>query len=141
LYGFIMELEQQLSVLSFGVLALTSSIFGVNFVGKGNDLLGVVWLVVALSGASIVVYALGDVDAAYGVAYFCDAFLRGCGGPAIMIPGLMAVMHGYRPVVLPCLLRLAAGAGARVSSCARRRTRPACTAAFNADIGKCRAPT
>lgn len=93
-----MELEQQLSVLSFGVLAPTSSVFGVKFVGKGNYLLGVVWLVVALSGASIVVYALGDVDAAYSVAYFCDAFLRGCGGPAIMILGLTAVTHGYRPL-------------------------------------------
>jgi hypothetical protein len=50
-----MELEQQLSVLSFGVLVLRSSVFGVKFVGKGNYLLGVVWLLVALSGASIVV--------------------------------------------------------------------------------------
>jgi hypothetical protein len=93
-----MELEQQLFVLPFGVLALTSSIFGVKFVGKSDYLPGVVWLVVALAGASIVVYALGDVDAAYSVAYFCDAFLRGRGGPAIMIPGLMAVTHGYRPL-------------------------------------------
>jgi hypothetical protein len=93
-----MELEQQLFVLSFGVLALTSSIFGVKFLVKGNYLLGAEWLVIALSGSSIVVYALGDVDAAYRVAYFCDAFLRGCGGPAIMIVGLMAVTHDYRPL-------------------------------------------
>lgn len=93
-----MELEQQLFVLSFGVLALTSSIFGVKFLVKGNYLLGAEWLVIALSGASIVVYALGDVDAAYSVAYFCDAFLRGCGGPAIMVLGLMAVTHDYRPL-------------------------------------------
>lgn len=93
-----MEIEQQLFVLSFGVLALTSAIFGVKFLVKGNYLLGAEWFVIALSGASIVVYALGDVDAAYGVAYFCDAFLRGCGGPAIMILGLMAVTHDYRPL-------------------------------------------
>jgi hypothetical protein len=38
------------------------------------------------------------MDAAYRGAYFCDAFLRGCGGPAIMILGLMAVTHGCRPL-------------------------------------------
>ncbi|NIA52272.1 hypothetical protein HAV22_01205 [Massilia sp. TW-1] len=51
-----------------------------------------------IGGASIVVYALGDADAAWSVAYFCDAFLRGCGGPAIMVLGPMAVTHGYGPL-------------------------------------------
>jgi len=93
-----MEIEQYLFVLSFGVLALTSSIFGIKFVLKGNYLLGAEWLVIAFSSISIVVYALGDVDAAYSAAGFCDAFLRGCGGPGIMILGLMAVTHDYKPL-------------------------------------------
>jgi hypothetical protein len=106
-----MEIEQQLFVVSFGVLAATSSIYGMKFLGKGNYLLGIEWLVVAVSGTSIVVFALGDVDAAYRVAYFCDAFARGCGGPVITILGLMAVTHGYRPLL--CFdLYLFGGAGA-----------------------------
>ncbi|WP_075795770.1 hypothetical protein [Massilia putida] len=106
-----MEIEQQLFVLSIGVLVVTASIYGMKFLGKGNYLLGIEWLVIALSGASIVVFALGDVDAAYHVAYFCDAFSRGCGGPLITILGLMAVTHGYRP--LPCFdLYLFGGAAA-----------------------------
>jgi len=93
-----MEIEQQLFFLSFGVLAATSSIFGLKFFMKGNHLLGAEWLLIAVSAASILVYALGSVDAAYDVAYFCDAFLRGCGGPPIMILGLMAVTHDYKPL-------------------------------------------
>jgi len=93
-----MEIDQQLFFLSFGVLAATSSIFGLKFFRKGNHLLGAEWLLIALSTASILVYALGSVDAAYDVAYLCDAFLRGCGGPPIMILGLMAVTHEYKPL-------------------------------------------
>ena len=95
---FGMEIEQNLFVLSIGLLVLTSSVYGMKFLVRGNYLLGIEWLVIALSGASIVVFALGSVDQAYSVAYFCDAFLRGCGGPVIMILGLMVVTHDYRPL-------------------------------------------
>lgn len=92
-----MEIQQYLFILSVGVLAMTSSTFGIAFLVKGNCLLGVEWLVIAFSSASILVYALGDVDAAYTAACFCDALLRGC-GPVIMILGLMAVTHDYNPL-------------------------------------------
>ena len=94
-----METEHYLFVASSAILAATTSIYGMKFLGKGNYLLGIEWLVVALSGAAILVFALGDVDAGYRVAYFCDAFSRGCGGPVVMILGLMAVTHDYRPVL------------------------------------------
>lgn len=93
-----MEIEHRLFVVSIAILATTASVYGIKFLGKGNYLLGVEWLVIALSGASILVFVLGDVDAGYRIAYFCDAFSRGCGGPVITILGLMAVTHGYRPV-------------------------------------------
>jgi hypothetical protein len=94
-----MDIEQQSFILSTTILVATSSVYGRKFLGKGNYLLGAGWLVIAASGAGIVVYALGDLDGAYRVAYFCDAFSRGC-GPLITILGLMAVTHGYR--TLPC---------------------------------------
>jgi hypothetical protein len=93
-----METVHQLFVASIAILAATASIYGMKFLGKGNYLLGIEWLVIALSGAGILVFALGDVEAGYRVAYFCDAFSSGCGGPAVTILGLMAVTHGYRPL-------------------------------------------
>ena len=60
-----MEIEHRLFILSIAILAATASVYGAKFLGKGNYLLGVEWLVVALSGAGILVFALGGVDAAY----------------------------------------------------------------------------
>lgn len=106
-----METEHYLFLLSMSALAAVTFVYGMKFLAKGNLLLGVHWLVVACAGASIVVFALGDVDAAYRIAYFCDAFARGCGGPVVMTMGLMVVTHRYEP--LPCFdLYLLAGTAA-----------------------------
>jgi hypothetical protein len=122
-----MEIEQQLFFLSFGVLVATSSIFGLKFFMKGNHLLGAEWLLITVAATSILVYALGSVDAAYDVAYFCDAFLRGCGGPAIMILGLMAVTHDFKPLPYVDLYLFggaAAGTAALVEADAAARFSP-----------------
>jgi hypothetical protein len=106
-----METEHYLFLLSMSVLAVLTCVYGTKFLAKGNLLLGVQWLVVACAGASIVVFALGDVDAAYRIAYFCDAFTRGCGGPVVMTLGLMVATHRYEP--LPCFdVYLLAGSAA-----------------------------
>jgi hypothetical protein len=123
-----MEIEHQLFILSIALLAATASVYGMKFLGKGNYLLGVEWLVVALSGASILVFALGGVDAGYRIAYFCDAFARGCGGPVVIILGLMAVTHGYRPLLwfdLYLFAGAAAGTAALVEADAAAALRPA----------------
>lgn len=106
-----METEHYLFILSMSILAATGTIYGMKFFARGNHLLGVQWLVVGCAGTSIVIFALGDVDAAYRIAYFCDAFTRGCGGPVITTLGLMMVTHRYKP--FPCFdLYLFAGAAA-----------------------------
>ncbi|MFL6634182.1 MAG: hypothetical protein ACJ8HJ_17905 [Massilia sp.] len=123
-----MEIEHRLFILSIAVLAATASVYGMKFLGKGNYLLGVEWLVVALSAASILVFALGGVDAGFRIAYFCDAFARGCGGPVVIILGLMAVTHGYRPLAwfnFYLFASAAAGTAALVAADAAGTLRPA----------------
>jgi hypothetical protein len=123
-----METEHHLFILSITILVATASVYGMKFLGKGNYLLGVEWLVIALSGASILVFALGGVDGGYRIAYYCDAFARGCGGPVVIILGLMAVTHGYRPLPwfdLYLFAGAAAGTAALVTADAAAALRPA----------------
>jgi hypothetical protein len=123
-----METEHHLFVASIAMLAATAAIYGVKFFGKGNYLLGIEWLVIAVSGAGILVFALGDVEAGYRIAYFCDAFSRGCGGPVVTILGLMAVTHGYKPLPwfdIYLFAGAAAGTAALVEADAAAPLRPA----------------
>ncbi|CAL9593254.1 transporter [Streptomyces sp. enrichment culture] len=91
--------------------------FGWQFIRRyGNYLLGLEWMIVATSGSNFLLWALlgGDDDSAlYTVAYFFDAFSRSVGITLILVMGLMAVTHRYKPpvVVDVAVFALAAGAG------------------------------
>lgn len=110
-----MKLEHYLFFLSTSILVLTSGIYGVKFLKKRNYLLGVEWLIVTFSATNFLVFALGEIQGAYTVSFFCDAFSRAFGIPVITTLGLMAVTHGYRPQVrVDVLLFAAAIAGTAV---------------------------
>lgn len=92
-----MRIEDLIFLASTIVLVLASGIYGVKFLGRRNYLLGFEWLIVTFSATNFLVFALVEVQAAYSVSYFCDAFSRAFGIPVITTLGLMAVTHGYRP--------------------------------------------
>lgn len=75
--------------------------FGSKFIRDyGNYLLGLEWLVVGTSATNFMVWSLlgGDKHSIfYDVAYFFDAFSRSVGITLILILGLMAVTHRYKP--------------------------------------------
>lgn len=77
--------------------------FGWHFIRRyGNCLLGLEWMVVATSGSNFLLWSLlgGDEGSVlYDVAYFFDAFSRSVGITLILVMGLMAVTHRYRPTV------------------------------------------
>jgi hypothetical protein len=66
----------------------------------GNYLLGLEWIVVATSGTNFLVYGLlglSQTSLSFHVAIFFDAFSRSVGITVILVLGLMAVTHGYKP--------------------------------------------
>jgi hypothetical protein len=77
--------------------------FGLRFIRQyGNYLLGLEWMVVGTSGTNFLLWALlgGNEDSVlYDVAYFFDAFSRSVGITLILVLGLMAVTHRYKPSV------------------------------------------
>lgn len=75
--------------------------FGWRFIKHyGNYLLGLEWMIVATSGTNFLLWALlgGDEGSVlYDLAYFFDAFSRSVGITLILVLGLMAVTHRYKP--------------------------------------------
>lgn len=70
-----------------------------------NYLLGIEWFIVATSGVNFLIWALrfaddpegGEVSGQYAFAFFLDAFSRSIGITLLLVVGLMAVTHRYRP--------------------------------------------
>jgi hypothetical protein len=91
--------------------------YGWRFIRRyGNYLLGLEWMVVATSGTNFLLWALlgSDEDSPlYDVAFFFDAFSRSVGITLILVLGLMAVTHHYKPslAVEVGVFCLAIGAG------------------------------
>jgi hypothetical protein len=75
--------------------------FGWKFIRNyDNYLLGLEWIVVATSGSNFLLWSLlgGDEGSIlYDLAYFFDAFSRSVGITLILVIGLMAVTHRYKP--------------------------------------------
>jgi len=92
-----MEPKIILLLLADLLLLLSTLIYGVKFLRKGNVLLGLEWLVVTVSTSNLLVYLLTEAQAAYSISFFLDAFSRGFGIPIIATAGLMAVTHRYKP--------------------------------------------
>ena len=75
--------------------------YGVKFIGRQhNHLLGLEWLVIAVSGTNVLVLAATGVShssLSYHVMVFFDAFSRSFGMTLIIVLGMLAVTHRYRP--------------------------------------------
>jgi hypothetical protein len=67
----------------------------------GNYLLGLECLVVGVSASNFLVGSLLGADGgiAYDISFFLDAFSRSLGFTLILVLGLMAVTHHYKPTV------------------------------------------
>ncbi|ALM16898.1 hypothetical protein [Mycobacteroides abscessus] len=67
-----------------------------------NYLLGLEWLVVGVSASNFLIGALLGVEKggiAYAISFFLDAFSRSVGFTIILVMGMMAVTHRYKPTV------------------------------------------
>lgn len=65
-----------------------------------NYLLGLEWIIVGSSGVNFLIYGmlgLSQESASFRFAIFLDAFSRAVGITLILVLGLMAVTHGYKP--------------------------------------------
>jgi hypothetical protein len=75
--------------------------YGWRFIRRyGNYLLGLEWMIVATSGTNFLLWALlgaHEESVTYDIAYFFDAFSRSVGITLILVLGLMAVTHRYKP--------------------------------------------
>lgn len=66
----------------------------------GNHLLGIEWMVVGISGTNFLLWSLlgGDERSPmYIIAYALDAFSRSFGITLVLVLGLLAVTHKYKP--------------------------------------------
>lgn len=84
-------------------LVVVGYCFGWKFIRNyGNYLLGLEWLVVAVSGSNFLVGSLLGAQGGgipYHISYFLDAFSRSVGFTLILVMGLMAVTHRYKPTI------------------------------------------
>ncbi|CAM3870601.1 hypothetical protein ACXYTP_10010 [Tsukamurella ocularis] len=82
--------------------------------GFRNFLLGLEWVVMAVSGVNVLYLAATGVDhesLSYRVMVFFDAFSRSFGMTLILVVGLMAVTHRYRPTWAVEAVAILAGVG------------------------------
>ena len=74
---------------------------GIKFIRRySNWLIGLEWLIMATSGTNFLIYGLtkaGTDSPMYHIAYFLDAFSRSIGFTVILVLGLLAVTHRYKP--------------------------------------------
>jgi hypothetical protein len=98
-----------LLIAADSLLILTTLVYGVKFLKKGNYLLGFEWLVITLSGSNFMIFLFTEKIFAYNISMFCDAFSRSVGIPVITIAGLMAVTQRYKPSILADVALFAGG--------------------------------
>jgi hypothetical protein len=80
--------------------------------GYRNFLLGLEWVVMAVSGVNVLWLAAINVDHdsfSYHLMVFFDAFSRSFGMTVILVIGMMAVTHRYRPTWVIEVIAIAAG--------------------------------
>lgn len=96
-----MDARSLILSLSCLVLALTVLVYGILFIRRHrNYLLGVEWLIVAVSATHMLLFNVFSWPLGYEVSMFLDAFSRGFGIPIITILGLMVVANDFKPSAL-----------------------------------------
>jgi hypothetical protein len=77
--------------------------YGWKFIGQyGNFLLGLEWLIVGTSGVNYLIWALlgaSEANPQSAGVHFLDSFSRAVGITLILVLGLMAATHRYKPPV------------------------------------------
>ena len=75
--------------------------YGIKFIRRQhNHLLGIEWLVIGLSGTNVLFLAATGIvhsSFSYHLMVFFDAFSRSFGMTLVILLGMKAVTHGYRP--------------------------------------------
>lgn len=94
-----MDLKLLAFLMADLAMVTAGATYGWKFLKKGNYLLGIEWLVVALSGTNFFVYSLTGSQSLYSISYFFDSFSRAFGFTLIGVAGLMAVTHKYKPSI------------------------------------------
>lgn len=96
-----MDVIGALFVLADLLMIFAGFTYGWKFIrNHANYLLGLEWIIVATSGVNFLLYAvlrLSQDSPSFHVAIFFDAFSRSVGITLILVLGLMAVTHGYKP--------------------------------------------
>lgn len=95
-----MEIKEALALLSSVFLIVCGVVYGLKYVRvRKNYLLGFEWLIVAFSASNLLFFLLTGFGPSYSVSFFLDAFSRAFGVPIVVVLGLMAVTHNYKPSV------------------------------------------
>ncbi|MEV6657293.1 hypothetical protein [Nocardia fluminea] len=107
------DLAMTLAVLADLCMLIAGFYYGVKLLrGTPNFLLALEWLVIGVSGANVLLLAATGVSHAsvsYHLMVFFDAFSRSFGMTLLIVLGMMAVTHGYRPSWLVEAAAIAAG--------------------------------
>ncbi|WP_063066205.1 hypothetical protein [Nocardia violaceofusca] len=78
-------------------------ICGAKFIrGQHNYLIGLEWIIMATSGTNFLIYGItgaGTDSPMHHIAFFLDAFSRSIGFTLILVLGLLAVTHRYKPTI------------------------------------------
>ncbi|ORA31489.1 transporter [Mycobacterium aquaticum] len=125
-----MDIKGALFALADLLMIFAGFTYGWKFIrDHKNYLLGLEWIIVATSGVNFLVYGmlgLSQASASFHVAIFFDAFSRSVGITLILVLGLMAVTHGYKPsrTVDIAVFALAAAAGLGLTVYALRTASP-----------------
>lgn len=104
-----MGLPFVLLIASDALLLLSSLIYGLKFLKKGNYLLGLEWLVITVSTSNLMLFLFTEKTFLYNFSFFLDQFSRAVGIPVITTAGLLAVTHRYKPSVVADVVMFAAG--------------------------------
>jgi hypothetical protein len=96
-----MDVRGALFALADLFMVFAGFVYGWKFIRDyKNYLLGLEWIIVATSGTNFLVYGLlglSQSSVSFHVAVFFDAFSRSVGITLILVLGLMAVTHGFKP--------------------------------------------
>ncbi|KUH85550.1 MULTISPECIES: hypothetical protein [unclassified Mycobacterium] len=96
-----MDIRGVLFALADILMIVAGLTFGWKFIRKyKNYLLGLEWIIVGSSGVNFLIFGmlkLSQDSASFRLAIFLDAFSRSVGITLILVLGLMAVTHCYKP--------------------------------------------
>ncbi|MFE3024675.1 transporter [Nocardia tengchongensis] len=96
-----MDIRASLVAVANLAMVYAGFVYGIRFIKDfRNYLLGLEWLVVAVSGSNVVLLGVTGVNhesVSYHLMLFFDAFSRSVGLTLVVVLGLMTVTHRYRP--------------------------------------------